>query len=280
MTTEGKLLVLGLLLIIGGGGWWYFTREVITEVKTITETATSSSQTAFSIDGVPVTLINGSSSVPSAPGSASMTVTSYFGNEAKGDFNKDGKEDMAFLVTQQSGGSGTFYYLATSLGGPALVLGDRIAPQTTEYRNGKIIVNYADRKPGEPMTATPTVGMSRYFEIKNNVLTEVTKEVAGGNVHGTVTLSPTCPVERIPPDPNCAPKAFVTEVTAFERLSHEMVAHTTTSSTGSYTLAIPAGDYTLHASTTGTYPRCKDEDISIKASGSVTANISCDSGIR
>jgi len=39
----------------------------------------------------------------------------YFGNEATGDLNGDGQADKAFLVTQDPGGSGTFYYVIAAL---------------------------------------------------------------------------------------------------------------------------------------------------------------------
>lgn len=107
--------------------------------------------------------------------------TRYFGNEARGDFNGDGKEDIAFLLTRTPGGSGTFYYVAAALGADngfvgtnAVFLGDRIAPQTTEFRDGNIIVNYADRKPGEPMTASPSVGTSKRLKVQGGQLIEVT----------------------------------------------------------------------------------------------------------
>ena len=106
----------------------------------------------------------------------------YFGNEAAGDFNADGLEDVAFLITDNPGGSGTFYYVVAAIlqtdgyhGTNAMLLGDRIAPQTTEFRNGEIIVNYADRKLGEPMTTRPSVGVSKYFKITNNRLVEIKK---------------------------------------------------------------------------------------------------------
>ncbi len=123
----------------------------------------------FTIDGAPVTLVNGISEVKGLNDSA--TVTRYFGNEAKGDLNDDGVPDMAFLVTHNGGGSGTFVYVVVALqnavgrynGTNAILLGDRVAPQTTEIRNGILIVNYADRKPDEPMTAQPSVGISQYI---------------------------------------------------------------------------------------------------------------------
>ena len=106
----------------------------------------------------------------------------YFGNEARGDFNGDGNVDVAFLFTYDGGGSGTFYYVAAALGSKdgytgtnAFLLGDRIAPQTTEFREGDIIVNYADRGPAEPMTSSPSIGISKYLKIDNGNLVVVVK---------------------------------------------------------------------------------------------------------
>ena len=107
----------------------------------------------------------------------------YFGNEARGDLNGDGVEDIAFLATQDGGGSGTFYYVVVALGGAGtsvggyfgtngILLGDRIAPQTTEIRDGLVIVNYAERAAGEPMTTRPSVGVSKYLFISNGTLVE------------------------------------------------------------------------------------------------------------
>jgi hypothetical protein len=106
----------------------------------------------------------------------------YFGNEVRGDFNSDGKDDAAFIVTQQPGGSGTFFYIAATLGTAqgshetnSVFLGDRIAPQSTEFRNGIIIVNYADRNPGEPMTAQPSRGVSRQFRVTGGQIQEIAR---------------------------------------------------------------------------------------------------------
>ncbi len=59
------------------------------------------------IDGRQVSLVNGISEDNAAPGSSAKIATRYFGNAAFGDLNGDGKEDVAFLLTQNSGGSGT-----------------------------------------------------------------------------------------------------------------------------------------------------------------------------
>lgn len=165
MTSTAKT-ILGLVVAVAiiGAGYYVYTNK------------STAKQSAFTINGETVTLVNGTYEKESAPGSASKTTTTYFGNETKGDFNNDGTTDSAFLVTQSTGGSGTFFYLATTLGGEAVLLGDRISPQSTEYMDGKIVVNYADRKAGEPMTTQPSVGVSKYFEVKGGALIETQKD--------------------------------------------------------------------------------------------------------
>ena len=129
--------------------------------------------TAYVIASSTVDLTDGYSEVPAAPGSASKIITKYFGNEARGDLNGDGVEDVAFLLTQETGGSGTFYYIVAALGDKnggytgtnGIFLGDRIAPQTTEIKNGEITVNYAERKTGAPMTSQPNIGVSKHIHL-------------------------------------------------------------------------------------------------------------------
>jgi hypothetical protein len=60
------------------------------------------------------------------------------------------------------GGSRTFFYVVAALnigggykGTNGILLGERIAPQSTTTENGMIIVYYADRNPGDPFTTTP-----------------------------------------------------------------------------------------------------------------------------
>lgn len=137
------------------------------------ESARDYKNATYVFDGKAITLRNGEAEEPSAPGSASVVSTKYFGNEAKGDLNADGIPDIAFIVTQTSGGSGTFYYVVGAVqdssggyqGTDAVLLGDRVAPQTTEIRDGKLIVNYADRKRDEPMTAQPSEGKSLWLKL-------------------------------------------------------------------------------------------------------------------
>lgn len=134
----------------------------------------------YLIEGQPVTLVNGLSEIEAAPGSATKITTRYFGNEAFGDLNGDGLDDVAFLLTQTTGGTGTFFYVVVALqtttgyqGTNAFLLGDRIAPQTTRIENGTLVVNYADRNPGESFDVAPSLGVSKYLQVKDNLLVEV-----------------------------------------------------------------------------------------------------------
>lgn len=131
----------------------------------------------YIIEGQRVKLIDGAAATEGAPGSAAKIVTNYFGNELKTDLNNDGRDDTVFILTQTRGGSGTYFYAVAALqtdegyvGSDGFLLGDRIAPQTTEVsRNPRhknvVVVNYADRAPGEPMTASPSVGKSAYLKL-------------------------------------------------------------------------------------------------------------------
>jgi hypothetical protein len=119
----------------------------------------------------------------SAPGSASKTVTKYFGNDVSGDFDKDGRIDNAFLITQETGGSGVFFYVVALLdrgnekvGTEAYFLGDRIAPQNSLVSDAEeLIINFATRKEGESYDVMPSIGKSLYLVLDPNTLVFVPK---------------------------------------------------------------------------------------------------------
>lgn len=167
------LIILVLVAVIGFFGFKKTGKQVL---------AQDYKNATYIIDGQPVTLNNGLSEIAAAPGSATKIITRYFGNEVKHDLNDDGREDVAFLLTQETGGSGVFFYVVAALNTPAgyvgssaTFLGDRIAPQTTEMDEGKtskgtnrqnvIVVNYAVRLPGEPFTTRPSMGKSLWLKL-------------------------------------------------------------------------------------------------------------------
>lgn len=137
---------------------------------------------SYTIEGQSIALTDGFSEIESAPGSASKITTRYFGNEVKHDLNNDGREDVVFIVTQETGGSGVFFYAVAALNTPAgyvgsnaFLLGDRISPQSTSIDEGTttqgtnrenvIVVNFMTRAEGEPFTAEPTVSKSVWIKL-------------------------------------------------------------------------------------------------------------------
>lgn len=174
-----SLILLVFVLVVGYIIFDSYSRRENTTVQVL---AKDYRNATYVIDGKPVTLVDGLSETEVVPGSATKIITRYFGNEVKHDLNDDGREDVAFLLTQETGGSGTFFYIVAALntengyvGSHALFLGDRIAPQTTEIDEGRttagtnkqnvIVVNYATRLPNEPFTARPSVGKSIWIKL-------------------------------------------------------------------------------------------------------------------
>lgn len=155
------LVALLVVVILGVGGFFAFNAYIYNQKQGGVE---DYRKITVVIDGAPIEV-----------GTEGMQ---YFGNEAKGDLNDDGIPDLAFLVTNQAGGTGTFYYVVAALqnsegrynGSNAILLGDRIAPQSTEIRNGILIVNYADRAPEDPFSTAPHIGVSVYIYFAENEL--------------------------------------------------------------------------------------------------------------
>ncbi len=138
--------------------------------------------TSYTIEGQSILLTDGFSEIESAPGSASKIVTRYFGNEVKHDLNDDGREDVVFILTQERGGSGKFFYAVAALdmpagyvGSDAFLLGDRIVPQSTDIdeeittqgtaRKNVIVINFVTRTPNEPFSTEPTINKSVWIKL-------------------------------------------------------------------------------------------------------------------
>jgi hypothetical protein len=170
--------------------------KAVTETVTPTQALPSDTQTTstpetpsvdflnltYNIDGIDVTLVDGRSEVEAAPGSSTKILKQYYGNDALGDLNGDGVQDVTFVLTQNSGGSGTLFYVVAALstkdgyvGSNGILLGDRIAPQSTSISGNLVTVAYADRKPDEPFSAEPTVGMSKTLQVIDNQLVVVSQ---------------------------------------------------------------------------------------------------------
>lgn len=173
----GVLLIIALVLVI------LFVpaeqpKEAVKEVPTIFPV--SPLDATYNIDDVGVTLVNGFATMPAAPNSVETVETKVFGQPVVGDLDADGDSDALLLLQQTAGGTGIFYYVVAATntgngyrGSNALFLGDRIAPQTIEIKNGTGIANYADRGPTEPFSTKPSFGKSLYVHLSGAMLSEV-----------------------------------------------------------------------------------------------------------
>jgi len=191
-------------LIIGGVvlvGAFYALNSYIYNEKQATAAA-DYKDAEYIIDGARVKLEDGIAETEAAPGSSARVVTRYFGNELTTDLDGDGREDVVFLLTQEPGGSGTFYYVVAALntergyvGSEGLLLGDRIAPQTTELSKNPshksvVVVNYADRGREDPFTTPPYVGKSIWLKLdpQSRQFGEVEQNFEGEANPATMTL--------------------------------------------------------------------------------------------
>ncbi|MDE2001874.1 MAG: hypothetical protein KGI60_04915 [Patescibacteria group bacterium] len=192
----GMTLVTVVLLAAACGVAWWLVHSQETRQAAIFDPL----NTTYLIDGSAVALVNGQAEQATAPDSASKLVTRVFGVPVYGDLNGDGLLDSAMMVTRDGGGSGTFFYVVAAIrtfdgahGTDAFLLGDRIAPQNISIRGGQILVNYAVRNPGEPMTTQPSLGVSTYLSLVDDKLQEAAPVAgAGERCGGNMRNAPVC----------------------------------------------------------------------------------------
>lgn len=184
--------VLTLAVVVGG---FYILNGYIYNAKQAKWPA-DYKDAEYVIEGRTIKLAGGSSEIESEDGY--KIATAYFGNELRKDLDGDGREDVVFLATQNTGGTGTFFYVLAAIntgsgyrGSHGTFIGDRIAPQNTQSGEGRIVVvNYADRASGEPFTAEPSVGKSLYllFDSESMQFGEVVKDFEGEADPSRMTL--------------------------------------------------------------------------------------------
>lgn len=97
-------------------------------------------------------------------------------------------------------------------------------------------------------------------------------------VAGSVTLSPGCPGPQVS-ERNCD-QVYRNKVIELLDNHGAVVANTTTSNDGAFSMQAPAGQYTLQVVKQGLYPRCPASPVTIVTGTMVQAALACDSGIR
>jgi hypothetical protein len=105
--------------------------------------------------------------------------------------------------------------------------------------------------------------------------------VAGTGIAITATAGPTCPVERVPPDPACAPRPVADATILVVDDQGKTVATVATGADGTVLVAVPAGNYVLQPqAVTGMMGGAEPMNVTVVDGAATPAAISYDTGIR
>jgi hypothetical protein len=101
-------------------------------------------------------------------------------------------------------------------------------------------------------------------------------------VGGRAVAGPVCPVERIPPDPACAPRPVSGAVMVIAADGGREVARATTDTDGRWRAELPVGGYTLTPQPVGRLMGTASPiEFTVTASGSpANLDVTYDTGIR
>jgi hypothetical protein len=98
---------------------------------------------------------------------------------------------------------------------------------------------------------------------------------------GRASAGPTCPVERAPPDPSCAPHPVQGAVIVVRDASGAAVDRTVTNAAGTYFSAVGAGTYTVEPqSVDGIMGTPPPQHVVVVAGQRATVDFAYDTGIR
>ncbi|MFZ2484883.1 MAG: hypothetical protein WAW81_03020, partial [Minisyncoccia bacterium] len=95
-----------------------------------------------------------------------------------------------------------------------------------------------------------------------------------------VTTSPTCPVERIPPEPQCAPRPYATSIEIRKTGQASVLKTIKSDISGKFNTELSTGSYELKPISASVFPSCSPVTAQVKSGQNSVADISCDSGIR
>lgn len=107
-----------------------------------------------------------------------------------------------------------------------------------------------------------------------------TPEPTGG-IRGSVTIGPTCPVERDPPDPACADKPYQASLIVSSTIpggnGGKLVR---TDAAGHFEQKLAPGTYTIRNASESVYPTLAPVTVKVAAGSWTQADLKFDSGIR
>jgi hypothetical protein len=149
------------------------------------------------------------------------------------------------------------------------------------FATGMIVLS-KDNPSGDPKNAE-SFSIPVRFAMPAPVAATTTKPALPiqSGVRGTVTIGPTCPVERIPPTPFCAPRPYQTSIVISRNIATSVALMTVKSdASGTFTAVLDPGQYVLQPQGGSPLPRCGGTPVTVTAQTFSDVTLICDSGIR
>lgn len=122
--------------------------------------------------------------------------------------------------------------------------------------------------------------ISNSTPLNTSTLTPTTNTGNSG-IYGKVTLGPVCPLERDPPDPQCADRAYQAEILVTDTsINHKNITTFKSGQDGTFKIDLPAGQYILWNAAGYQLPAFGPQEVIVKSKAYTEINIQFDSGIR
>jgi Carboxypeptidase regulatory-like domain len=100
-------------------------------------------------------------------------------------------------------------------------------------------------------------------------------------IGGTATAGPVCPVEKIPPDPSCAPRPVAGANLVVRDPAGSEIARATTAADGTFFVDLPPGRYTVEPqAVTGLMGTARLQNVTVTGGVVSTIQVEYDTGIR
>jgi hypothetical protein len=99
-------------------------------------------------------------------------------------------------------------------------------------------------------------------------------------IKGAITIGPICPVEKNPPDPNCAPRPYSMTILVKSADGQKTITQFTSDSNGNFKLTLGPGIYLLSSGTAKQFPNFVNEQVTVEKNKYTLLNLQVDSGIR
>jgi hypothetical protein len=225
---------------------------------------------------------------------ATITVTRGTGGGATADLRVDSPasgQTVASPLAVRGSARGPWYFEATF---PVTLLdanGNRLAQSHATAQGEWMTTDWVPftASLGFPTPATntgtlvlensnPSGDPARALSVRVPVRFATATGTGGTGVRGTAHVGPTCPVERTPPDPACADRAYAGRFVV-ETVGGNRVAEFTSASDGSYSVALPPGSYQVRLVDGNAMPSMAPQPFTVR-DGWSQLDLALDSGIR